>query len=246
MRSQKKKEPSKFETLRKRTNQGVLAEHRLKIKSMGNGVGDGDGVDGGSDDDDLFVKKANPLHETLDDLPDNPAPETLSKKKKKSKLTVTSKMKEEGGKSSHLKFGTDGVGIDERTRLVGLDMANKEIAETALSLGNDIVDDAAATIKEADVQDKEVQRTKRREKKLKKKIKRKQDEAGLNNDGDDGNGGGGVTLGNYSDDEGGFEIDSSGFEGPGNFDETFSKKQKKRRTVADDEDLALQLLSGGL
>ena len=146
--------------------------------------------------------------------------------------------------------------MDERTRLVGVDLKDTALMKQELAKGRETVKEAMAMMKAEDVGDKAVAKAKRREKKLKKKLARKR-ELDDRNDGDSG--GYSVTLGTPGSDDGDDGDDGAGSPAkydpnaddspteykPDSEEEEVGRTRKKARllgSLLDDEALAFKLL----
>jgi len=210
-----------FDKLRVRQNVGVLAPHRAAMRA-----GDDD-----DDDDDLFVKSATQTH---DGLPSDVDLKQPTSRKAIAKATTVAKARLlEPEESLHLKFGDDGSAVNEKERVVGVDVKDMKAIKAALKEEREHDLKAAARMLEReDVLDKEVARQRLREKKREKKRKLK---AAVQT-GTDGEGGYTVSLG------GGGSDDDMGFMPSGDDDGDDGFDEKRPRTMQDDEDVAKQLL----
>eukprot|EP00039_Didymoeca_costata_P015656 m.270430 g.270430 ORF g.270430 m.270430 type:complete len:748 (-) comp16263_c9_seq1:1527-3770(-) len=160
------KKKTKFDALRFRKNQGVLAPHRLAMREED---------DDDDDANDLFTLSKVQRHEQLDEAGDEDAKKAISTKKaKKAKTVVAVKKTFADAKGSHLKFKDDGSTINERERLVGINVKDKKAVRKALAEEKDAVDLATKEMRTVDVLDKEEARKKLRQKKLDRKRKLKE------------------------------------------------------------------------
>ena len=179
------REKGKFDEMRERTNQTVLAPHRIAMRAHD---------DDDDDDGDLFVKSTVQRHADLEAGDDELDLEGKRKNKKRMKKvsTLAAAKKELMDKSEveHFKFNDDDEAIDEKRRLVGVHLEDGEAARLELLKETGDLDEASQILKQEDTLDKEVQRARLKARKQERKRKRKardaEADADANSDADDG------------------------------------------------------------
>jgi len=221
----KKQKKSKFEALRTRQNQDVLAPHRLKVR---------EDIEVDDADDGLLVKSAIQRHTTYDAVAPEEDPEAMSKKKQKRAKTRADVLRQTTGVGKHYTFAEDGTMRDERERLVGWEAPAEDEVPVPQEVGRHDLGEASEQLRQADVVDRQVERDRLREKRRKKKLRLREQQLAFESDE------GAVVLGAAGDDDDN-ERDTLVYNDSD--DGTLAKKSRKEADdVGEDEDLALWLL----